>query len=151
VHSRFSTRIPFLVLALCCAPGVQAQIAGTSACAVTANLQGDPDDFYPPGSIRRAEEGEVIIAILASPGDDQPRDIRIVRSSGFPDLDNAALKLVRRLRVSSPCSAKVARWAVHFDHEPDDTPAERRFGCLVHATTNVLLVADETPVDQAGT
>ena len=142
-------RILLPVLMLCCSIGAQAQIVGTSPCAVTAELQGFPDDFYPPGSIRRAEEGEVIITFLGSPGDDTARDVQFARSSGVPDLDAAALKVARNLRVRSPCSARVARWAVHFDHESEQRPRPPQAGCvvLVWAIANVLVVPDESQED----
>jgi protein TonB len=44
---------------------------------------------YPPESIRREEEGEVLLRVLVGEGG-APREIRLHRSSGIRRLDDAA-------------------------------------------------------------
>jgi TonB family protein len=126
----------------------RAQDAPIASCAVTVQMR-DYDDYYPPGALRRAEEGEAIIAFRATPGERWPRDVEIVRSSGFPALDEAALKIVRSLRVKSPCFARTVRWAVHFDYEPPEPQPRRQTGCIEiipRGTGYVLVVPDESEI-----
>jgi TonB family protein len=96
----------------------------TAACAVVVTVL-NPDQFYPPGSLRRAEEGEVVLEFTADPGADRPRDVQIVKSSGFAELDAAALKVAKAMQVSSPCSTQTVRRSLQFAQwrsEKDSTP-----------------------------
>jgi len=53
---------------------------------------GSPNDFYPPSSIRREEEGDIVLrAFVDATG--CPTGVAIVVRSGYPDLDWAALQL----------------------------------------------------------
>jgi len=135
---------------LLCALGVHAQNAPALTCAVTVEIR-DFDDYYPPGSLRREEAGEVIVAFVASPGSKYPRDIEVVRSSGFDNLDAAAFKLAKSLRVNSPCREQKTRWAVHFDYEPPEPrPTRLKRGCvepIVRGLGFVLVVRDESEID----
>jgi TonB family protein len=109
----------------------------------------DFNDYYPPGSLRRAEEGEVVIAFKVSPGSKRPSDIEVIHGSGFDALDAAAFKIASSLRVSSPCSVQTVRWAFNFDYEPPEPERRpmKRTGCIVwtpRGTGYVLLVPDES-------
>ena len=131
--------------------GAHAQNAPAAPCAVTVEIR-DFDDYYPPGSLRRAEEGEVIVAFKATPGSKRPSDIEVVHGSGFDDLDAAAFKIARSLRVNSPCFAQTVRWAFNFDYEPPepDPRPVKQHGCIVwtpKGTGYVLLVPDESAID----
>ena len=53
-----------------------------------------PAPRYPPASRRAREEGEVLVRVLIDI-DGRPSEIRILRSSGHPRLDDAALEAVR--------------------------------------------------------
>jgi protein TonB len=53
---------------------------------------------YPPESIRREEEGEVLLRVLVAP-DGFPREILLHRGSGSRRLDEAAR---RGVRVAAP-------------------------------------------------
>ena len=53
---------------------------------------GSPEDYYPPGSIRRGEEGAVVLrAFVDSSG--CPTGVALVVRSGYPGLDAAALQV----------------------------------------------------------
>jgi TonB family protein len=130
--------VALLFAGACCA--VQ---AAEPACSIEVTLAGDFDDFYPPGPIRRHEQGEVFIEFTALPGDSAAKDIEVVRGSGFADLDKAATKLIRALKVSSPCAERRERWAVRFDLGPWDKKSEGH-GYRVAPAANVLLVRDES-------
>ena len=101
-----------------------------ASCPVDARVD-SPDDFYPPGSLRRMESGEVIIEFTAEIGAKYARDVALVTSSGFDDLDNAALKLGRSLAVAAVCGTQRVRRSILFDvwRDPRDKPVS--FGCLV--------------------
>lgn len=66
---------------------------------------------YPPGALRRGEEGPVEVAIMVSP-DGRPGNCTIARSSGSPDLD--------------------ARTCAIFGRLPRFTPAQDESGARVH-------------------
>jgi TonB family protein len=50
-----------------------------------------PMDFYPAGSVRREEEGAIVVRARVKP--DNCAQIAILVSSGFPDLDQAAVNV----------------------------------------------------------
>jgi len=53
---------------------------------------GSPGDFYPPSSIRREQEGDTVLrAFVDATG--CPTGVSIVVSSGYPELDRAAVQL----------------------------------------------------------
>jgi protein TonB len=52
-----------------------------------------PAPRYPPASRRAREEGEVVVRVLIG-SDGRPNDVRILRSSGHPRLDEAAMEAV---------------------------------------------------------
>lgn len=66
---------------------------------VDATRQNNPAPIYPRTSLRRREEGRVILEVLILQ-DGTVGDIRIKHSSGYTRLDQAALKAVRRWRYS---------------------------------------------------
>jgi len=49
---------------------------------------------YPPTSRRLSEQGSLIVQVLVDV-DGRPRDVRLIESSGFPRLDQAALTGIR--------------------------------------------------------
>jgi TonB family protein len=101
-----------------------------ASCPVDATVD-SPDDYYPPGSLRRMESGEVIIEFTAEIGAKYARDVVLVTSSGFDDLDRAALKLGRRLAVTTVCGAQRVRRSILFDVWRDPREEPMSFGCLV--------------------
>ena len=64
------------------APAVPAFSANDS-CPVEISHQA-PEDYYPPGSIRRSESGEVLIEFTAEVGAAHPRDVVVVQGQWFP-------------------------------------------------------------------
>ena len=122
-------------------PAVAPALAGSSTCPVEVTVD-NPDDFYPPGSIRRRESGEVIIDFTVEAGSARPKDIRLAQTSGWIDLDSAALKLARKFDISSQCGMQRVRRSIVFDisQDPRDTP--EGFGCLVYSPPAMVLVTD---------
>jgi TonB family protein len=72
-----------------------------------------PDDFYPPASRRREEQGAVTLEYSVA-ADTIPADVRVAASSGFADLDTAALKYAKFLRAQGSCVGVRARIRVRF-------------------------------------
>ena len=61
----------------------------------------NPDDYYPPGSSRRAEEGApVVLACVGQTGNLLRMPI-VTDTSGFPDLDGAAIKVAMATRYAA--------------------------------------------------
>ena len=64
---------------------------GTSPNATLATVA-PPENYYPPSSKRRGEQGAIVLrAHIAT--DNCATEFAIVVSSGFPDLDQAALRV----------------------------------------------------------
>jgi TonB family protein len=70
-------------------------------------------DFYPPGSVRRNEQGPVVLEYVPLETG-KASEIVVVRSSEHPDLDSAAIRLIQRSRVSSTCPGRRFRITVPF-------------------------------------
>jgi TonB family protein len=73
-----------------------------------------PSEFYPAGSRRRHEEGDVIFEYSVQRRSHLLHDVLVVVSSGFQDLDNAALALSKRVSVSNQCPGRRYRMKVRF-------------------------------------
>jgi len=116
------------------------------ACPVEAWHQA-PEDYYPPGSRRREESGEVLVEFTAEVGAVHPRDVVIVNGSGIPDLDRAALKLGAALEVSTACGAQRVRRYIVFEMWRDPRDQREFHGCLVYdpATVTVSIFPYDEP------
>jgi protein TonB len=61
----------------------------------------NPDDYYPPGSIRREEQGSPVVQACVGPNGRLLRDPVVTDTSGFPDLDGAAVKVAKATRYAA--------------------------------------------------
>jgi periplasmic protein TonB len=61
----------------------------------------NPDDYYPPGSIRREEQGSPVVQACVGPGGKLLREPVVTDTSGFPDLDGAAIKVAKATRYAA--------------------------------------------------
>ena len=61
----------------------------------------NPDDFYPSGSIRRKEQGSPIVQVCVGPRGAPLREPVVTDSSGFPDLDGAAIRVAKANRYAA--------------------------------------------------
>jgi protein TonB len=61
----------------------------------------NPDDFYPPGSIRREEEGSPVVQACVGANGRLLREPVVTDTSGFPDLDGAAVKVAKATRYAA--------------------------------------------------
>jgi TonB family protein len=84
------------------------------------------NDFYPPASLRREEQGAVMLEYALDPASRKAIDVLIMKSSGFADLDNAALKYSKYFRGTSNCPERRYRSNVRFsihDGRAETAPA----------------------------
>lgn len=79
------------------APPPPPRIAGTPA---KMTRPANPDDYYPPGSIRREEQGSPVIQACVGSNGRLLRDPVVTDTSGFPDLDAAAVKVAKATRYA---------------------------------------------------
>jgi TonB family protein len=61
----------------------------------------NPDDYYPSGSKRRGEEGAPVVKVCVGPTGALLREPDITDSSGFPDIDGAAVKVAKANRYAA--------------------------------------------------
>jgi periplasmic protein TonB len=99
------------------APPPRPPIAGTTA-KITRNI--DPNAFYPPGSIRRDEQGSPVLQACVGPNGRLLREPVVTDTSGFPDLDAASVKLAKAMRFAagtengSPVAESCVKFKVKF-------------------------------------
>jgi TonB family protein len=55
----------------------------------------NPDDFYPSAARGRREEGAPVVNVCIGPSGKLLREPEITDTSGFPDLDGAAIKVAK--------------------------------------------------------
>lgn len=80
------------------------------------------EQFYPPGAKRRGEQGAVVLEFTTTTAPAAVKEALVVQSSGFVDLDNAALSFSKRLKATSACDAFRMRLKINFKLE-DEPPA----------------------------
>jgi len=61
----------------------------------------NPDDFYPPESRHRKEQGSPIVQVCVGPSGKLLRDPVVTDTSGFPALDGAAIKVARATQYAA--------------------------------------------------
>jgi hypothetical protein len=74
----------------------------------------DPEQFYPPGAKRRNEQGRAVLEYSVAKDSNKPADVLLVGTSGFQDLDNAALKYAKSIRVKQGCDDRRYQLGVSF-------------------------------------
>lgn len=80
------------------APPPPPRVAGSPA---KMTRPANPDDYYPPGSIRREEQGSPVVQACVGANGRLLRDPVVTDTSGFPDLDAAAVKVARATRYAA--------------------------------------------------
>ena len=58
----------------------------------------DPDQFYPPGAKRREEQGSPVVQACVGASGKLVREPVVTETSGFPELDGAAVKVAKANR-----------------------------------------------------
>jgi TonB family protein len=65
-----------------------------------------PADYYPAGSKRRKEQGSPVVQACVGPTGELLREPVIIESSGFPEVDAAAVKVAKATRYSAGMANK---------------------------------------------
>ena len=73
----------------------------------------NPAIFYPPGAVRRNEQGPVTVEITMGSANEM-KELTVVRSSEHPALDAAAIQLFRLAKFETNCPGKRFRKTVPF-------------------------------------
>src|SRR5688572_2039824 len=79
------------------APPPPPRVAGSPAKMKSAV---DPDQFYPPGAKRREEQGSPVVQACVGANGRLVREPVITETSGFPELDGAAVKVAKANRYT---------------------------------------------------
>lgn len=93
--------------------GLAADVA-TSKCRVTTTGVPSVSDFYPAGSKRRNEEGRVVLSIWMDQKEGNPALVELKESSGFPELDQAGVKMGSYMVFSGQCEHGYTSVAISF-------------------------------------
>jgi periplasmic protein TonB len=80
------------------APPPPPRVAGTSAKMKSA---ADPDRFYPPGAKRREEQGSPVVQACVGPNGRLLREPVVTETSGYPELDVAAIQVAKNSRYTA--------------------------------------------------
>jgi TonB family protein len=83
-------------------------------CKLTIEYVPNPDDFYPPESVRGGEAGDAVLEFGVQRGSHRLSRVRVVRSSGYESLDNAALRMSQVVRADAPCETQRYNLKVRF-------------------------------------
>jgi TonB family protein len=94
-------------------PGLAANVAAGKCKAVTTGVP-SVADFYPPGSRRRNEEGRVLLYVWMDKQEGQPAIVELMGSSGYPELDQAGVKMGSYMAFRSECDYGWLPFAVGF-------------------------------------
>ena len=106
-----------MIQAVCSNPTPEGQLEPPLA---TIKSLANPDDFYPSTSRRRGEEGAPIVKVCIGPSGALLREPEITDSSGFPDLDAAAVKAAKALRYApaivngAPATESCIKYKIKF-------------------------------------
>jgi protein TonB len=87
------------------APPPPPRVAGSPAKMKSAV---DPDQFYPPGAKRREEQGSPVVQACVGPNGRLVREPVVTETSGFPELDGAAVKVAKANRYTPAMEAGTA-------------------------------------------
>jgi len=99
------------------APPPPPRAAGTPAKMKSA---ADPDQFYPPGAKRREEQGSPVVQACVGANGRLVREPVVTETSGFPELDGAAVKVAKANRYfpgtdnGAPMAESCVKFKVKF-------------------------------------
>jgi len=81
-----------------------------------ARLEGsiDAQQFYPPSAKNAGIEGDAVVRYWVPPGSNVPVDAEIVRSSGYPALDDAAIDTIRSGKFTKDCDYGLSSIRIAF-------------------------------------
>ena len=91
-----------------------APLAAERRCALYVNFTDLPENYYSPGAMRRHEEGEVTLEFTAAGDPLKAQELWVVASSGFGELDNAALTMGGVFSLATNCPGERFRRIIRF-------------------------------------
>ena len=96
-----------------------------------ARLEGtiDAQQFYPASAKRQGIEGDAVVRYWIPPGSDVPVDAEIVRSSGYPALDAAAIDTIRSGQIQAATATMVS--AASASHSNSRTERASMFHIVI--------------------
>ena len=94
-------------------PGLAANVTA-GKCRVTTTGVPSVSDFYPEGSKRRNEEGRVVVNIWMDQKAGHAALVELKDSSGFPELDQAGVKMGSYMAFSGECEQGYSSVAISF-------------------------------------
>jgi TonB family protein len=102
-------------LRVTCTPiaGLAANVAA-GKCRLTTTGVPSVSDFYPAESKRRNDQGRVIVDVWMDKKEGQPTLVELKQSSGFPELDEAGVKMGTYMAFKSDCDQGHSSVAVAF-------------------------------------
>jgi protein TonB len=80
------------------APPPPPRVAGSSA---KMKQSADVDQYYPPGAKRREEQGSPVVQACVAANGRLAREPVVTETSGFPELDAAAIKVAKASRYTA--------------------------------------------------
>jgi protein TonB len=80
------------------APPPPPRVAGSPAKMRSA---ADPDQYYPPGAKRREEQGSPVVQACVGPNGRLLREPVVTETSGYPELDGAAIRVAKASRYTA--------------------------------------------------
>src|SRR3954470_11136674 len=111
---RFLVSLAALVV---CAPGWSAEPASAHA---QVTLAVNPNDYYPADSVRRGEQGKAGVQSCVDATGKLLRDPVITATSGFPDIDAAAIEVAKAVEYAAgtengaPLAESCVKFKVQF-------------------------------------
>lgn len=105
--------------------------------------------IYPDGAVDRQEQGNTVLAIAVEKNG-RASKVTVATSSGFADLDKAALDSVYRLRINAANDGKkdVAgemKLTVHFQLTPLPSPAVSESDIYALKTIDDMIICKQPP------
>jgi TonB family protein len=92
-------RLVITLLVLTLSVPVWSADAGSKPARITRPA--NPADYYPAGSVKRQEEGAPTVRVCVGPTGNLLRDPVVTQSSGFAELDYAAVRLAKSTRYAA--------------------------------------------------
>ncbi len=77
------------------------RLPGTEAAQAKMMRPVNPDDYYPSGSRRRGEQGSPVVQVCVGPSGKVLREPVVIDTSGFPELDVAAIEVAKATRYAA--------------------------------------------------
>jgi len=91
-----------------------AENAAAGRCHAKLDSTIDAQQFYPPSAKNAGIEGDAVVRFWVPPDSDTPTDAEIVRSSGYPALDSAAIDTIGSGHFKKDCDYGLSSIRISF-------------------------------------